>query len=176
LDLVPIAALQLAGLAYGLVVLFESRPAFLVFSKARFELVRATDLDPAELAKAKEPFASLPVMRPQVVGAQLPTNREELDRLVFAAALGVDIPSFPRYYVPYDAVRLQAGRKAEPIARLRQLNSGDAVDAEIRKAAIAEQDLRFLPVRAGKIDLTALIDARNAEVVRVVALRPWEYK
>ncbi len=175
-DLVAIAAMQLGALTYGMHVLYGSRPVFLVFSKDRFELMRANDFDEKELAKAKEPFASLPLTGPRVVGAELPTNREELDALVFGAAAGVDIPSFPRYYVAYDRVRSEALKHSAPLAKLRQLNPTEAVDEAVRKAALPEQDLRFLAVRAGKIDLTALVDARGADVVRVVALRPWEFK
>jgi hypothetical protein len=175
-DLVTIAIVQLAALMYGLHVLYESRPAFLVFSKDRFELRRANEFEPAQFARSKEPYASLPTEGPMLVGAQLPTDREELDRLVFAAAGGVDISSLPRYYVPYDSVRQEAVKRAEPISKLRKLNAADAVDAQLRAVGLPEQDLRFLPVRAGKADLAALVDARRADVVRIVGLRPWEYQ
>jgi hypothetical protein len=61
---------------------------------------------------------------------------------------------------------------------LRKLNAGNPaeVEAALSAAAVPEANIRFLPVRAGKIDLTALIDARDGSVLRVVALRPWEFK
>jgi hypothetical protein len=175
-DLLAIALTQVAALAYGVNILSESRPAFLVFSKDRFELVRANDLDPEQLAKAKPPFSEVPLAGPIVAGALLPTNREELDLLVFLAPSGIDVTSFPRYFVPYDRVRADVRAKAAPIAGLRKLNAPQAVDAALRETRLGERDLRFLPVRAGKIDLTALVDAAQGDVVRVVALKPWEFK
>jgi hypothetical protein len=177
-DLAVIAVLQLSSLAYGLSVLHESRPAFLVFAKDRFELLRANDLEAAELARARPPFSQIPLTGPLVAGVEFPKDQAEMDTLVFAASSGVDISSFPRYYVPYDRVRADVVRHAGSIAALRKLNAanGGEVEAALAAAALPEANIRFLPVRAGKIDLTALIDARDASVLRVVALRPWEFK
>src|SRR5688500_10728960 len=55
-DLVTIATLQVAALAYGVWVLYEARPVWIVFVKDRYELVRANNVLDAELAKAKPPF------------------------------------------------------------------------------------------------------------------------
>ncbi|HSS27048.1 MAG TPA: hypothetical protein VLL50_03790, partial [Usitatibacter sp.] len=40
-DLVVIALLQTAALAYGVSVLFEARPAYIAYVKDRYEIVRA---------------------------------------------------------------------------------------------------------------------------------------
>ena len=38
-----------------------------------------------------------------------------------------------------------------------------------------EDTLGFLPVRAGKHDMTAIVDNRTGELVSAAAARPWEY-
>ena len=38
-----------------------------------------------------------------------------------------------------------------------------------------EEEVGYLPFRAGKKDLTVLVDRRNGDVIRYSALRPWEY-
>lgn len=177
-DIVVIALLQLAALGYGAWVLFESRPVYVVFIKDRFELARADEIAPAELAKAKPPYDRLPLDGPQVVGAQLPRDANEQFRVAMSAmGGGPDIQGFPQHFVPYELVRMRAAAKAEPIAKLRGLNPKD-VDAVNRLApslGLAEERLRFLPMRAGKHDLTVILDAQTGEVLRIAALRPWEF-
>ncbi len=177
-DLVMIALLQAGALAYGIHVLYVSRPIYLVFVKDRFELVRANDIAPAELAKARGAFAELPKGGPQVVGARVPSDQEEAMRIMFSAMAGVDLQYFPQHYVAYDGVRGEARTRGGTIASLRKLNAASAaeIDSLMETLGRPEQDVRFLPVRAGKRDHTALIDARDGSVLRVVALRPWEFK
>ena len=52
-DLAVISLLQLAALGYGMHVLLESRPVYLVFIKDRFELVRANHIPRAHLERAR---------------------------------------------------------------------------------------------------------------------------
>src|SRR6185436_16398737 len=74
-DLVVIGTLQLMALAYGVSVLFESRPVNIVFVKDRFELVRANDYPPGELEKvASGRHGSLTWTGPRIVAAKLPTD------------------------------------------------------------------------------------------------------
>lgn len=177
-DLAVILALQVAALAYGSWVLFESRPAYLVFVKDRYELVRALDIPEVEIARAKGgPFADLPVGAMRIVGSRMPTNPEEVTRLTFAAASGVDLHFFPRYYVDYDQVRKDVSAFARPLAQLRKLNPGEhgAIDEHVRAIGKPEGEIAFLPIRAGKRDLTALVEASSGEVLKLVDLRPWEY-
>ena len=178
-DLVTIALVQSAALLYGVWVLYESRPAYVVFVKDRFELARANEIDPAELAKAQAPFNRIPLAGPAIVGARLPTNPDEQLRLMVSAAAGLDVQGYPQYFVPYDAVRNDALARAKPFGELRKHNTENpgAVDALARRLGRPEDSLRFLPLRAGPAtDLAVVIDAARADVVHIADLRPWEYK
>ena len=66
-DLAVIATVQLAALAYGVWVLFESRPVWIVYVKDRYELVRANEVDDADRAKAKPPYDGLSITGPKLV-------------------------------------------------------------------------------------------------------------
>ena len=62
MDLTIIVLLQLSALGYGVYTVAEGRPAWLVFSVDRFELVRINDIDERKLdeaAKAFKPRAGL---------------------------------------------------------------------------------------------------------------------
>src|SRR3954471_17281769 len=52
LDLAVIAALQVAALAYGLFVVTQARPVYLVFVRDRFEITTASEIRREELARA----------------------------------------------------------------------------------------------------------------------------
>lgn len=179
-DLWTIAVLQVASLAYGAWVLFESRPAYIVFVKDRFELVRANEIGDAELRAAEPgPYATLPWAGPRTVGAAIPADPAKQMELTMSALGGRDIQHFPRYYVAYDRVRPQVLARAEPLARLRQFNpaSPAAIDRLVAALGRPEAQLRFLPMRAGRhVDLTVVLDAARGDILEIAALRPWEYR
>lgn len=179
-DLATIAVLQATALGYGAYVLFQSRPAYVVYVKDRFELVRANELDDANLeAAADRRFATLPWTGPRLVGAKLPTKPREQLSLMMSALGGADAHHFPKYYVDYAEVKPQVLARAQPLSRLRELNpdAADRIAAMPGRYGVPADALKFLPMRAGiDVDLTVLVDARDGRVLDYVALRPWEYK
>jgi hypothetical protein len=177
-DLTVIAVLQVAALLYGLEAIADSRPTFVTFVKDRFELVRAGELEEADLAKGPPGFNSLSWFGYRLAGARIPKDPNEQWKLLDSAILGgKDIQYFPRFYVPYPEVAAEAARKAAPIDKLRVLNpaGGDEIDAAVRRGGGKEGELGFLPLRAGKRDLTVVVRRGSGEVVALLPLRPWEY-
>ncbi len=178
-DLTMIALVQAAALTYGVWVLYQARPAYIVFVKDRFELTRADDIDRAELAKAKPPYDRIALTGPSVVGARLPKDPNEKLRITMSAmGGGPDIQGFPQYFVAYDDIRGEALGRAERFAELRKFNAQDLEGVERLLANLGgrEERVRFLPLRAGERDLTVILDAQSGDVLRIAALRPWEYK
>jgi hypothetical protein len=179
-DLAFIAFVQASTLAYGVHVLFESRPAYIVFVKDRYELVRANEIAEGDLAKAKPgPFATLPWTGPRIVGGRIPKDPDEQYRLMMSALAGTDIQHLPQHYVPYPEVKDQVLSRAEKIARLRELNPqrNAEIDRLVARHGGAEGGLRFLPLRAGhRADLATIVDAKSADVLDIAGLRPWEFK
>ncbi|HUJ00541.1 MAG TPA: TfpX/TfpZ family type IV pilin accessory protein [Usitatibacter sp.] len=176
-DLAVIAIVQFSALCYGAYVLFDSRPAWIVYVKDRYELVRANQIMDAERAKAKPPFNALPITGPRLVGAELPKDPNEQLRIMLTAAAGQDVQTYPQYYVPYDKVKQEAIAHAKPLAALRKLNPGqvERVDALPGKLHLPESRLGFLPMRAGKRDLAVIIDRSNGDYLGNFSLRPWRY-
>ena len=177
-DLAAIGVFQAIFAAFALWTLFESRPAYVVFVKDRFELVRPGDFPEAEIARAAgSPYLQLPWLGPRYAGAKMPRGRIEVERIMFLAPSGIDLHHMPQHYVAYDEVRSEAARRAEPLAKLRALNpaAGTQIDALAKAAGVAEEGLGFLPMRAGERDLTVVVDRRSGEPLRLLALRPWEF-
>lgn len=174
-DVVAITLLQAAALAYGLYVLYASRPAYIVFVKDRFAMVRANEMSDQELAKAKR-YNEAPIDGPRVVGALVPADPDERARILFASVAGVDLQHFPQHYVDYDRVRGDVIARAAPIAKLRLLNPGarEEIDRIVAATGRKEDEIDFLPMKSRKRDLAVIVDGRSAEVLRIVALRPWQ--
>jgi hypothetical protein len=175
-DLIVIGILQVCALSYGTYVVFEARPAWVVFLKDRFDLVRANQIQPGG-PEAKPPFDQPALTGPKVVGARIPTDPDEQFRMLVSGLSGVDISSYPRHYVAYDSVAKDAAAKARPFPALRELNPDrgaelDAVQASLGRAA---SDVAFLPLRAGKRDLTVLLDAKSGQVLQLTDFKPWKY-
>ena len=178
-DLAVIGTLQAAALAYGLYAIAESRPVYMTFVKDRFDLVRAGELADEDLDRAAPGFGSLSWFGYRVAGARIPKDPNEQLKLLDSAIIGSkDIQYIPRWYVPYADVAKDAAARAKgaPLARLRTLNPGREaeVNAVVTKAR-PEETLGFLPVRAGKRDMSAIVDNRTGELVALLPLAPWEY-
>jgi hypothetical protein len=174
-DLVVIVTLQLAALVYGVYVLAESRPVYIVFVMDRFELARANHFSPESLATAPKGLETLPLGSPKVWGSRLPTDPNERFDLSMSGLAGVDVQGYPKYYVPYEEVRAEVLKAAVPIAKLREYNKDKpgAVDKAIAATGRREDELRFVPMRAGKGDLAVLVDAKTGDILHIAAVSPW---
>ena len=176
-DLCVIAALQLGALCYGVWTMLEIRPVYIVFVKDRFELARANDISAQELERVRgTPLARLPLDGPHVMGARLPTNPDEQFAIAQAAlAGGPDLYGYPRFYRPYAEEEDEVLKSAIDVGELRRFNPAAQVDTALAQAGRPAAELRAVPMRSGKTDLTVLVDARSGDVVRITALRPWAY-
>lgn len=157
-DLGVIAALQIGLLAYGLGVLAQNRPVFLVAVVDRLELVTAKDIRPEDLDAAPSPYRTLSWTGARLVGAPLPLEGPALQQLHEDQAKGRDIHVLPRYYVPVDNIRGELLLHAHPLEQL--LAGANSEEREIIITAAdntATADLRYLPVRTSDGDGFALI-------------------
>lgn len=178
-DLVCIAIFQLSALVYGVSVMFEARPVYIAFVVDRFAIVRANGFPPGALEQGHaKGYDSLPWTGPKFVGVKLPTNPDEQFKVMISGFGGVDAEYYPKYYVPYDDVRTFVKVAGLPLATLRKYNPqrlGD-IDKAIAATGRKEGDLRFVPMRSGKYDLTVLIDNATGDVLKITSLLPWDQR
>ena len=176
LDLSVIALLQITALIYGMSVVFQARPVFVVFSKNSFDLVTANMLSDKDIARAGYPdYRTLPRTGPVYVYSEMPAGTRERNEVSLSAIAGKDLPQFPQYYRPYSEHRAAAARAAKHIAELRKLNPDR--NAEIDDAVVhsgrSEADLGYLPLRAKYQDQAVLVVQSNGQVLAVLPMRPW---
>ena len=176
-DLTVIAFLQLAALAYGVSVLFEARPVYLVFTIDRFEVVSAQDLMTEEMDKVtNDDFKSISITGPKLVTVIMPDDLKERERILFSALEGgPDLQGMPQYYVSYaETTETVLGR----IKSLKDLpDFGSEFKSMITKKAqeegYNESDVGYLPVRAGNKFITAIMSQENAEIIKLIDTDPW---
>lgn len=175
-DLLIVAFLQSAALIYGMYAVFIARPVYAVFNVNRFDVVVASEIDPAELKKNQRPeFKSLPWWGPRIIAAKLPENRKELEGVLFSSVSGgADVYQLPQYYVPYVEMMGVAKSKAKPLAILRGKAGGDAmVDKFIAKNGNREMQLGFVPFHGRKKDYSAVLELDTGKVVGFLPMDPY---
>jgi hypothetical protein len=175
-DLCVIALVQLFFLAYGLNAVYRGRPTYIVFVLDRFEVVKQIDW-PDGAEKDASVHAKAHLLKPTIVGANLPTDPKERSDLVLSSASGgADVSALPKYYVSYDEVKAQVIAQAKPLADLKQFNptQHEQINQIARDVNVAAEDLRFLPLKGSHKDAAVIIKRSNAELIKFVNLQPWQ--
>lgn len=174
-DLSVIAALQVAALIYGLTVMAQARPVFVVYTGERFTIVAANQIAPESYAGAKPPFDSPPVTGPMIVGARMPDDPRERERVMLLLVGGVDLPMIPRYYVPISDMRDVLKAKSRPFADLEARSAGakGAASAAVARSNRKRESLAWLPV-LGRLEAgSAIVDLDRGDVVAVLPVDPF---
>jgi len=168
-----IILLQLSALAYGVYTVAEGRPAWLVFSVDRFELVRVNEIDNRNLANTLPEYQKPAWFGPQWVAAVAPFHSEANSNLLFEALFtGVDIAQRPELYQSLSAQKENVQQRSQPLSKLELFNSTDRIEAVFEKYPKANS---WLPLKAVNQDMVVLLDDVTVEVVAVVDLRPWSW-
>ena len=166
-DYAVVGSIQLAAFFYGLYVVANTRPVYVVFAVDQLEVVTAGDIDDADLAPAPDAYRKRPIWGPQLVGIQRAADPKERTKMLFSGLAGKDYPVLPAYYVPYEQSLPQIRQRAAPVSDLEKRHP----DAEplISKAAaqlqIPVEKLVWLRVRHSKGFWTALLDPDSGRPV-----------
>lgn len=171
-DLAVIACLQLAALSYGLYTVAEGRPAWLVFSVDRFELVRVNDIDERKLDEAPADYRQPSWLGPQWVAASNPADSDERNDLILESVFGgADLAQRPNLYQPLSAQKDAIAQRVLALSKLSEFNTAEHVNAVLAQHPRADA---WLPLRASNQDMVVLMHKASAEVVAIVDLRPWD--
>lgn len=170
-DLGIIIVIQLGAFLYGMYVVAEGRPVWLVFNKDRFDLVQAYELSNQYVEQAPEEYKSASLLGPKWVAAQPPINTEHLNQLIDESLNGgPDVPQRPDLYVEYNSAVAEVRAAAKPLLELNKYNDKDAVAALVTEWPEATA---YLPLMARKTQMVVLITKDSGKVVSVVPLKPW---
>jgi hypothetical protein len=106
-DIAVIAFMQAVALVYGAFTLWYARPLYYAFSVDRVEVVQASDLKSAEIARARQEngaFAPHWYSLTRWIWAPLPQNADVATKIVQSAVFGGDdVIEMPRYFRSWDS-------------------------------------------------------------------------
>ena len=163
-DLGLVVMIQLAALGYGLHVVWQARPVFLVQEIDRFKVVSMPDLDTAELVKLPTPLQSGWMKGPITVAIREPRNNDERQKVMFeSVAGGRDYAERPEFYLPYEGeAALKSLNRAKPLAVFlqKQPTQETAASALLAEKRLDMNQLHYLPV-VGRQDWVAVLDAQG---------------
>lgn len=176
-DLAIVGLIQIAALLYGMHTVFIVRPAYLMFTVDRFDLVFANDLDEKKLATASLPeFRSMPLTGPRTATAQMPDSATERTAMMFDSLKGADdLQHLPKYYRPYATASATVIAQAKPLQKLTGYNQQQAADvaALIRKYQDKKMEVGFVPLKGKKKDLVVVISKTDGAIMEIADLQPW---
>jgi len=172
-DLSVIASLQLAALVYGMHAVYLARPVYLVFTKDRFDLVSAADLDPQDLEKVtRREFAQLPLGRPRYIAAVSPSDPAARQKLLMESLQGKDLQMQPQYYVPYEQEIPNALARAQTLELILS-REPEGVRRTLASIGRSAESVKFLPLRGRQADGAVLLDAKTGAPLDILLVDPW---
>lgn len=147
-DLTAIVLLRLAALAFGVYMMAQVRPVYVIATPHRFEVVSAHQLTEKELADGAAQWRELSWTEPRYAGLREPTQPEQLDAVIEALA-GNDMHLRPRFYTDLDSAwsvlskRCQdpGGARCQLIAHYKGTFWNVIADADGRLIDVLGQDI-----------------------------------
>lgn len=163
-DLGLVALIQLGALGYGLHVVWQARPLFLVQEVDRFKVIAGPMLDGAAVAGLPVEMQPQWWMQPQTVAIRSPQSVVERQKVMLDSVQGGrDYAERPEFYIPYDsAAALKSLLRAKPLTVFLQKQPSQQVAAQQLardKGADVAQWL-YLPVVARQ-DWVAVLDKQG---------------
>lgn len=172
-DLVAIAFLQGAAMAYGVVTLYAGRPVYIAALGFRFDLVQAHQVSDSDLSAAGE---SLPKFGPKWVGIREATDRKAREQILFSALSGVDYGHMPQYHTELESMSETMRQQASPISTLRARNPANsaAITRWLNERGYDDSTAVFQGLKARSQDMSVILDANTGKVVGIAPFSPWQ--
>ena len=163
-DLGLVVLIQLAALGYGLHVVWQARPAYLVQEVDRFKVVTLPELDAAEVAILSPALQLRSMTGPITVAIREPKDAQEQKKVLFESVQGGrDYAERAEFYLPYEGeAALKSLRRAKPLSVFlqKQPTQEAAARALLAEKRLDMAQLYYLPV-VGRQDWVAVLDAQG---------------
>lgn len=178
IDCSIIVALQLTALAYGMYIVSESRPVYVVFVKDRLEVATAIEFEPEsfeDLTRETEHYRHFSWTGPRYVAVKFPSEREERNEMLLKTVMsGLDYQFFPRFYQPYEKAVDEIREAAEPVSelRLKDAKKQSALQAAVKTSGVNEDDIGWLLVRHRFGFCMALINKKTGFPIEYLLIDP----
>lgn len=171
MDMSLVVFIQLAALTYGIHIVHQARPLFLVHEVDRFRVITSGDYGDADVRQAIDqldaPLRPHWLKGPVTVGIREPKDAQERQDVMLESTFGGrDYSQRPNFYVSYDtAYQAKALARAKPLKAFiahYQTTQGDAKYL-LSKHGLTLDEALFLPV-LHKQEWVAVLD-KSAHVL-----------
>jgi hypothetical protein len=174
-DVAIIASVQIAAMIYGVSTLFSARPVFIVYNVGQFNVSLANEITNGDSSTTEGPFSasSLPWFGPKLVGARLPTDADENNRLIFSSVSGRgDVFQIPRYFVTYDEVKSDVAARSRSVADISKKLHIDASRIHQATSSYEKRGVAFglLPLVIRTTTALAVVDSKSGELLGIEAI------
>jgi hypothetical protein len=177
-DLTVIACIQLMALLYGLNTVGSARPAYMVFTKDRFDLVLAHEvasvIGTPETPKLQlhNPWAHS-ITGYTVVSATLPTDVASYPLLNLLTNSGLnggpDVPNLPEFHRPYSEALPKIRGSALKLAELKAKDSKDVLintDIKMLQAKYPTDSL-LVPLKIKFTIYTVIVNSADGKILGI---------
>jgi len=164
-DLATVIILQIAAFSYGFYTIAEGRPSWVVYDSLTFHVIKNSDIETQYISRAKPEFQQSSWFKPQFVALDVPAKRMLIPTPQDSIAL-----DHPMYYTSIVDAKLRIGTGALPLPLLNKYNNERIVMAVLQQYPNANA---WVGLSAPVQDMVVLINKENAEVIKIVDLRPW---
>jgi len=162
-DLGLVILIQLAALGYGLHMVWQARPVYLVQEVDRFKVISLPALEETEVANLPSELQPRWMAGPMTVAIRSPKNIEERNKILFESVQGGrDFAERPEFYLPYEgAAALKSLKHAKPLAVFldKQPSQFSAAAELANSRGLDMAQLVYLPV-VGRQDWVAVLDSQ----------------
>lgn len=165
MDLLIIIVIQTAALLYGLYIVAQGRPVWIVYDSGKFELVQGYEVIGLDGEDVLPAFQYLPYSGPIWASVspagdfKLGENLSLQDQYLHA-----------EYLIEYQQRATGFDNRAIPLQVLHHFNNTVRVDKILKKHPKADA---YIPLQAKKKTLTVLVNKATGEPVAIVDLSPW---
>lgn len=174
-DMSCIVLTQLAALLYGGTLLYQQRPAFVVFGVDRFTTVPAVDVDFDQLRYPE--LKRVAGIGPMLVEAKPPKDSKPRQKLLFSVVLEgqKDLEFRAEFYEPYRPDLQQLRSRSIDLSKIAAL-SADAkqtIDTFIANQGGRLENYLYLPLKGKNKDIVMLLSPEDGLPVGSIPINPW---
>lgn len=174
-DMSCIVLMQLAALIYGGTIIYQQRPAFVVFGTDRFTTVTAAEV---EFDKLKSPELQRVVgIGPLWAQAVPPADPKLRQELMFAVVMEgqKDLDFRAEFYEPYQPDLEQLRSRSLDLDKIAALdeNAKAAIEAFAVQHGGRLQDYLYLPLRGKNKDIVMALSPQDGMPIGFIRISPW---
>lgn len=169
-DLSVVIILQIFAFGYGFYTIAQGRPAWIVYDAAAFVVVKNSDINKQNINLAEAEFQQPSWLEPAFVALDLQSSKAQGGDMLNAAGDERMTIRSPVNYANLAKAKQKINYSALPLSLLEEYNSKEDVQKTVKKYPNANA---WVGLSAPVQDMVVLINKENAEVIKIVDLRPW---